>query len=342
VEYQVISKKDLKDWIYGLCKDYIIFAPVKGEEGIVFNEIKSIDEIYFKSTNSKKSPKGICFPQMEKLFSFSKEDKIELFPIEVKIKKRIIFGIRPCDAMAFSALDKVFISQEYKDTYYIGKRENTLMIGIACTEPETICFCTTIGGDPASKEGIDVLLIDIGDEYFVEVLTNKGKSLVNGISYFKKANDNHIKLKEEKINKAREKVKYIDITGLKEKLDESFDLPFWDRIYEKCIGCGICTFLCPTCHCFDIVDEGGKDQGERIRIWDSCQFPLFTKHASGVNPRPTGKERLRQRILHKFKYFVENYNMFGCVGCGRCVKYCPVNLDIREILKSLAGNGEIK
>jgi ferredoxin len=125
--------------------------------------------------------------------------------------------------------------------------------------------------------------------------------------------------------------------GLPEKLTHLFDHPVWERIHETCIGCGTCTYLCPTCHCFDISDEKfGSDQA-RVRLWDSCMYTLFTLHASGHNPRPTGKERMRQRVMHKFNYTVKNWGDIFCVGCGRCVRDCPVNLDIREVVNELAG-----
>ena len=127
----------------------------------------------------------------------------------------------------------------------------------------------------------------------------------------------------------------LNIAQIKKALDRDFDNPLWETIHEKCLGCGVCTFLCPTCHCFDILDEGDSTQGERIRIWDSCMFPLFTLHASGANPRPGGKERMRQRVMHKFSYFLDNHEQPSCTGCGRCIRFCPVNLDIREVLGAI-------
>ncbi|MDY6862222.1 MAG: 4Fe-4S dicluster domain-containing protein [Thermodesulfobacteriota bacterium] len=340
MEEQVIEKKDIKSWIEGLFADYEVYAPVLDEKkGKVYKKVESTEDINLEFLNSKNSPKDIYFPQTERLFSFSRKDEMGLIPPHMDDKKKIVFGIRPCDAMAFTMLDKVFVSGENNDFYFIKRSENTLTIGIGCIKPDSTCFCKVVGGEPSSEEGLDILLIDTGKEYVAEPVTDKGKSLIEGSSFFKEATPENIRLKEEAITNANEKIQEFDISGLKERLDRGFDLPVWAKIHEKCVGCGICTFLCPTCHCFDILDEEGKEYGERIRIWDSCQFPLFTKHASGANPRPTGKERMRQRIMHKFKYFVENNDIFACVGCGRCVKYCPVNLDIREVLKSLAGDG---
>jgi formate hydrogenlyase subunit 6/NADH:ubiquinone oxidoreductase subunit I len=122
-------------------------------------------------------------------------------------------------------------------------------------------------------------------------------------------------------------------------MDKGFEDPIWNRLTESCIGCGACTYLCPTCHCFDIADEQHHYQGRRIRTWDSCQYPQFTRHASGHNPRPARKHRLRQRFMHKFSYTVEKSGDIYCVGCGRCVVHCPVNLDIREVIRAFSAPG---
>ena len=120
--------------------------------------------------------------------------------------------------------------------------------------------------------------------------------------------------------------------GVSEKLEDSFDSPFWDKIHQTCLACGICTFLCPTCHCFAFDDSRVDSKGERIRLWDCCQYPAFTLEASGHNPRISSRERMRQRIMHKFSYYVKNFGEVACVGCGRCVENCPINLDLREIV----------
>jgi ferredoxin len=135
--------------------------------------------------------------------------------------------------------------------------------------------------------------------------------------------------------KAREKTAAMSFDGLKEKLDRGFDSPLWESISRVCLGCGLCTYQCPTCHCFDITDEKDGQDGTRIRAWDSCQYALFTHHASGHNPRPEKVQRMRQRILHKFQFTVDNFDEVFCVGCGRCVQNCPVNLDVREALRTL-------
>jgi ferredoxin len=243
--------------------------------------------------------------------------------------------------MSFTLLDKVF-GGDFKDPYYLNRRANTVLVSIGCTTPRASCFCNSVGGGPFSTEGSDLLLIDIGDEYVVQIVSDKGAKLLD-----KKGFEDTGK---EKLDLAAGVIKTAEASmgpgvkteGLKEKLDSIFDDPVWQQLTEKCLGCGICTYLCPTCHCFDIVDETIGSGGERVRLWDSCQFPLFTLQASGANPRPTGKERFRQRMMHKFSYLLDSCDQIGCVGCGRCITECPVNLDIRQVLNSIAQLESVK
>jgi ferredoxin len=180
-----------------------------------------------------------------------------------------------------------------------------------------------------------LLLTDLGDRYLVETITGRGEALIASSHLFRPATEADSTRKAEIAARAEEMISGPSVEEVKEKLDVVYEDPFWDELHQKCLGCGACTYLCPTCHCFDIVDEGDSVQGRRVRNWDTCQFALFTYHTSGHNPRPTGKERMRQRVMHKFGYFVENLNEIACVGCGRCVRDCPVNLDIRATIEAI-------
>jgi ferredoxin len=217
------------------------------------------------------------------------------------------------------------------------------VVSEACTHPDPSCFCLALGGGPCSQEGSDLLLLDLGDRYLVEAASEKGRLLLEHES-FEGADEESIGNAENMKQTAEFQMQPpavwdgVAAEGMEERLEALFDDPAWNDLTESCLSCGICTYLCPTCHCFDISDEAGPGTGERIRTWDSCQFPLFTRQASGHNPRPSAKERFRQRIMHKFSHLPKNVNMTGCVGCGRCVTECPVNLDFREVLLALSKN----
>jgi sulfhydrogenase subunit beta (sulfur reductase) len=183
-------------------------------------------------------------------------------------------------------------------------------------------------------EGSDLLLTPVEGAYHVQIVTERGKALVAKYEQFfgasDQAHDREVVLFEEN---ARKKIQELDLTGLHEKLE--FEDSVWETLAPQCIDCGICTFLCPTCHCFDIQDEGSAVEGERVRLWDACTFYNYTKAHAG-QPRPTHYRRYRQRIMHKFRYYPENFGRTLCVGCGRCIEYCPVSIDLRQILRRAA------
>lgn len=348
---KIIEKKKVKKILSALSESYKILVP--GQENGVsrFCEFDSDKEISWDYGNTLIPAKEILFPQNEVLFSFTVSgesnpdnrtpttESRESNP-EPRTPKTVIFGVLPCDARAITFLDKVFIPTNPTnpiDPYYLSRRNAAVIITLACSRPGIACFCTSVGGNPGGEEGSDIIMYDLGEKILIKTVTEKGEKLLEkAAGDLTEAGQADIDTKESIMKSAGEKVSVqVNTSELKKRVEQSFDADFWDTLHKKCLGCGVCTYLCPTCHCFDITDETGKDTGCRIRCWDSCQFPLFTLHASGHNPRPTYKERMRQRIMHKFNYCPENFEDTFCVGCGRCVLNCPVNLDIREILKTI-------
>ncbi|NLI69635.1 MAG: 4Fe-4S binding protein [Firmicutes bacterium] len=287
-----------------------------------------------KRHNTTVPPKSVVFPQTETMFSFELGQQEVTVPEGVQ--EMVVLGIRPCDARAMSIVDSLF-SWDYDDGYYQDKRNQTLLIGLACNEPCVNCFCTSVGGGPASTEGLDVLMVDLGDRYLLREISEKGKEILgsNGdllsdaTAEDRSAADALTRAAEEKIGRS------IEIEGIAEGLPELWEDQLWKDISNACISCGTCTFLCPTCHCFDIQDEVEMEEGRRCRMWDSCMFAEYTLHTSGHNPRPTTRERTRNRINHKYYYYVSKFGKTACVGCGRCIEYCPANIDILDILSKV-------
>jgi sulfhydrogenase subunit beta (sulfur reductase) len=336
MKVKVLDRDRLSRLIDLLLEKYRVFAPVKRGRLLRFQEISSGKEACLDFQNTKQPPKEVFFPQTEILFTYKKNEKGVEVGEPPSDGERVLFGIRPCDARGLVLFDKFFSSGEHKDPPYLDKREETAVVGLACNRPLSTCFCTSVGGSPFGKEGLDLLLVDLGDRYLVEILTERGERLVEKARWLRDASDADLETAERLSRDAESAIKTKLLTeGLSEKLDGMFDDPLWDRIYQKCAGCGVCTYLCPTCWCFDILDEETPTGVKRVRVWDTCQFPLFTKQASGFNPRPSGKERMRQRVMHKFNYFPTDFGEFACVGCGRCVRECSVNLDIREVIKDI-------
>lgn len=333
----IVEKSQLLMLIDDLIKRYKVYAPIEDDGLTCYDEVRSSGEVNLKF-QSKISSKEILVPRCETLFTYKLGDRdVKLEEMKLEDGKAVLFGLPPCEAKGFALIDKPFTSGEFQDIYYLRRRGNITIIGKSCENPRSTCFCTSVGGGPFGKEGLDLLLQDLGDRYLLEVVSEKGEKLIDEIQGYKDATQTDLD-EAQHIAKAAEEIinTKLELQGVEEKLEKMFDDPLWDVIYQKCVGCGICTYLCPTCYCFDIVDETSNFKGKRVRIWDSCQFPLFTLQGSGENPRPTAKERMRQRIMHKFKYYPKDYGENACVGCGRCVRECPVNLDIREILKMIS------
>ena len=343
-EPQVIAKESMPRLLDALLEGYRVLAPTSRDGVTHFGELTSGDVVPIELPNTKRSVKEVLLPRTETLFVFDGEG-VEQAPNTEDLeprKGRVVLGVRPCDAASVPMLDKVFLDGGDEDAYYAARRRNTWFVGLGCNHPASTCFCTSVGGGPFAAEGLDILLSDLGDRYLVRVTSSKGAELLASIAsaptaLLEEATEADVRAGEELARGAAARIPpAVEIVGLQAKLAQVYDdESFWEEIQRGCLGCGVCTYLCPTCHCFDVVDETNGRRGRRARIWDSCQYALFTRHASGHNPRPSGKERMRQRVMHKFRYFVDNYGLTACVGCGRCVRNCPVNMDIRQVLQAI-------
>jgi ferredoxin len=340
MEEKVLMKNEIGKLYIELAEDYNFYAPVKEKGNVLFKKILNPNDILLDFFNSKVPPKEILFPKMELLFEYQINGKeIEIKDRQDLDEKNIILGIRPCDAHALTLMANFFTFHgNCEDEIFIKKRENTILIGIGCNIPKSTCFCTSVGGHPFQKEDLDILLIDLGDKYLVEMISDKGKYFVQKLAWLSKAKKDDVQ-KAKMLSKIAEDsfVEKLDITDIDKTLNPNFNNPIWAEISDVCMGCGTCSFFCPTCTCFDVIDEKDNynSRGRRIRIWDTCQFCLYTLHTSGHNPRNSCIERCRNRIMHKFSYYPQNYNLLGCVGCGRCIQLCPVNNDIRVIINKL-------
>lgn len=278
-------------------------------------------------SNTLLPPKDNLFPQMEKMYKFRVQGlAAEIENLDEAPQSQILFGVRPCDVKSIVCMDHVFLTKKFVDQFYKSKRDNTIIVALGCVKPGKTCFCTSVGINPGQAPTADIMMYDLGDDYGYEAQTDKGRAFIGAFDA----------LASESSKNAPATGGFtlvVDAFDITEKLQKMFNHPMWADISRKCLGCGACTYLCPTCHCFDINGETRGDQGIKFRCWDSCMFPEYTLMASGHNPRPTRKERVRNRFLHKLQYFKERYGELLCVGCGRCLAKCPVNMDITKIIK---------
>ncbi len=337
-----INKKSMGELLNQWSQEFSVFVPSKDEGIAKMAKWTGKDTSFIDWYRNTVIPaKANFLPAMEEMFSFHKDK--EGYHIELPASdehKQLIFGIRPCDANALAILDMTF-REAYEDPYYLSKRENTVLVGLACTNPCDSCFCTSLGISPAESNDVDLMLVDIGDEFLIEEVTDKGRALTASTSGLEEATEaNETEAKEVKEASYHKVTRMIDKEGIAEKLLEAFEnQDYWEKVAAKCISCGICTLLCPTCYCFDINDELVKNEGARFRSWDSCGFSLYTKMPM-ENPREEKWRRVRQRVCHKYEFYPMTFGVIACTGCGRCIRLCPVNWDITQTLDKLPAKVE--
>ncbi|MGF7185112.1 ferredoxin [Desulfitispora alkaliphila] len=324
---KAINKSKLNDLLKVLAKEGKLIVPQEVEGVTKFAEYTDGIQLMLDK-NTLLSPKDTVFPQTETMYNFTVNNlKNSIEEVAATGEKQIVFGVRPCDMKSIRLLDLVFLTKGFEDKFYKSKRENTVFISLGCEKAEPSCFCDKMQVNPQVEEGADLALINCGDEYGVEAKTDKGEELLKQL----KGLLTDAKGEPKKVEGFSLDV--VSVDGVKERLQKMFEHPIWDDVYRKCIGCGTCTYLCPTCHCFDVQGKKVGKSGENYRCWDSCMFSDYALMAGGHDPRPTGKERVRQRFMHKLRYFPERYDdELMCVGCGRCLKKCPVNVDITKLI----------
>ncbi|MBQ8297788.1 MAG: 4Fe-4S dicluster domain-containing protein [Ruminococcus sp.] len=321
-----------------VAQNQALYIPSDNKDGAAEYTRWSEGVKYSNALNTLRSAKDFFFPQTEDLVDFKMSGKnIEIIDIRKETEDFVIFGVRACDAKSFFILDNVYLSEPV-DSYYKNRREHATVITMACSKPSETCFCSAFGID-ATQPGGDVECASDGTSFFFEAKTEKGKAFIDSVSSLLSDGDT-AELDNAKA-KTKEILAKLPLAELStesfgaDKLTELFNSDKWAGLSESCLACGTCTFVCPTCQCYDIKDFDTGHGIKRYRCWDSCMYSDFTKMAHG-NPRLTQLERFRQRFMHKLVYYPANYDgVFGCVGCGRCLAKCPISMNIVKVMKAL-------
>jgi formate hydrogenlyase subunit 6/NADH:ubiquinone oxidoreductase subunit I len=330
-----LVRKDSLEKLFDILKQNskTIYAPASKNGKVSFMEADSFSGITTNYIQTTQSSKEVAFPRTEMILDYTRnKEGMSVKGIDLKdIPEIVLWGVRPCDAMGIGELSAIF-NWDYKDEIYNNRLSHVTVFGFSCSKADEYCFCTSAGGNPGDTSGSDILFTQLGDggDYLAEVLTDKGSAVISlAAGLFEKAGE----IKKEKFL-AEVPVRF-NREEISKKLEKSFESEQWVEQSLKCLGCGACAYVCPTCACFDMQDEAHGKSGSRVRCWDSCGFSLFTLHTSGHNPRDVQSQRWRQRIMHKFSYMPDRLSVYGCTGCGRCSRACPADMNILDQLISI-------
>ncbi|MBM3699874.1 MAG: hypothetical protein FJW68_03010 [Actinobacteria bacterium] len=362
---EFIDKKNIDTWLDNVSGKYEVFLPVRDMENAVIEFLNYKD---FKRTGSQQeasgkkrfeaeykekttmSPKHLFFPATEKLFDFEyikdiknpQKTGLELTTAEKEdcYPGKVLFGLKPCDADGIARLDKVFNEGYKEDNYYHNKRKGSILVSIGCKEIFPDCFCTLVGGNPFNFENADIGMIEVSHGYAIVKISENAEDLINFSRQYLSKDFKAAAIEEEienLVNSSSKKIiQYWDKTSpddMAAVMDKSINTGVWDVITSKCISCGACTYVCPTCFCFNLRDEQKNLKGQRYRCWDYCMNNSYTLEASGHNPRADKSQRYKNKVNCKYNYNIKRNKKIYCVGCGRCIEICPVSMDIREAVK---------
>ena len=341
-----IAKAKLNELYAKISESMGLFLPIKRAGEVNYAVWGEGKEVSLETLKTVKSPKNAFFPDSENLMKFKTEGKnIEIIDVRKDYKEEkpfVLFGVKACDYKAIEVLDRVFLADPV-DSYYQARREATTIVTLACSKPEESCFCKVFGIDATAPCGDVTTWLDENYLYW-QANTEKGEALTALVAdLLEEGGEESVATQQEATKATLEKLPFsaLDLSRFKpENLNDLFNDPAWEEMSEACLGCGTCTFVCPTCQCFDIRDFKTSEGVLRYRCWDSCMYSDFTLMAHG-NSRTTQMQRFRQRFMHKLVYYPsQNDGLYSCVGCGRCVNKCPQHLNIVKVIKTLGGKND--
>jgi len=338
VKYAVLNRKDLGRWLEHLGKKARLYAPHKKENQFVFKRVTDVSKVTLNYIPTILPPKKYYFPQKEKLLKFTANPFKTAKAID-KFEKFILFGVHTCDIAGIQCMDVVF--REYpEDPNYLNRKETMTIIGIECLKCcDKYANCGSME-TYISRGGYDLMMIELNGDFILHVNSEKGEELINGLSYIRAARNEEVAALEKERKESKEIFKQEftgDLKEVKKAFDGGFSSAVWQDVGRRCVACGNCTAVCPTCYCFDIIDQMELDlnEGLRYRMWNSCQMDDFAKVASGEDFRKGRDARQRHRYYRKFKYSMDKFKRFFCVGCGRCTRTCMAGISLTETVNSL-------
>ena len=345
--FRVFRKTELPKLFSALAARHEVIGPVetgrdrRGEPIYAFERVTDFSALRLSYSTTKLPAKRYFLPFQEDLATFRVQRGDWTKTVDYNVDRpRVFFGLHACDINALNKLDKVLTGGDHPMPYYAAKRRNMFIVGIDC-EPQPQCFCRSMGADTA-LQGFDLFLTDIGDRYFAEILSNNAYNLLRGVHTTEPGEDEHVLYRRAVASKNEKYVAHVDTTDLAKILDMEFDSSVWKAWGEKCLGCGACAAVCPTCYCYGVEETVNIDLAgaRKTKTLYSCNLVDFARVAGGHNFRPERHDRLKYRYYHKHRGFMEAYEESLCTGCGRCGETCLAGINVPEVIASVRNEGE--
>ena len=334
---EAVFTSDLKPMLDAVSQQMELYVPKKSGEFYVFSKYDPSAGQTVEFNNIR-----ACTPVKD--FLFPVRELAAIYPGSIdpqQVKPFAIFGLKDCDLRSIEVLDKVFIEDDFKDPFYVKRREKMFIIASDCFEPGESCFCNVMSGKPFAGKGFDLNISQVQGGFIVETGSEKGGEFVKKHSnLFKTLPENALNEREKNRNETEKRLaeQNADMKfdcPVREIFDNSEDSEVYDVEAKTCVECQACTRICPTCHCFYLYDTKQKEYFAKMKMWDSCMRWAYAEVAGGANPRKVLGDRIKHRLMHKFVYFLDRYGLEMCIGCGRCVDAEAGKVDIREIIKKL-------
>ena len=359
----VVGREEIGKLIEALVRrGYEVIGPVVRDGAIIYDRIEGLadlpagwtdeqeagqyrlrrrdDEALFGYAVGPHSWKKYLYPAEVRLWAAERQDgAFRILGQNDRPKRRYaFFGVRSCDVASIAILDRILLHDLFRDLVYDGRRDGNFVVAVQCTQASATCFCASMGTGPRSRGGFDLALTELSDGFVVEVGSDAGAEILAELKSTEATVEAQQEAQARIESSAAQQVRRLDTNGIKELLYENFEHPRWDNVAERCLTCANCTMVCPTCFCTtidDVTDVTG-DHAERWRRWDSC-FTLGHSYIHGGSVRASGKARYRQWLTHKVASWIDQFGTSGCVGCGRCITWCPVGIDITEEVQAIRG-----
>lgn len=358
-----MPKAKLEDLIALLWREeFKVLGPVARDGSVTFDEVRRVSDLpvgvrdsqepgryrlgpgnageVFGVVNGAGSLKPFFFAPEETLLELQLKQRTFTVSEVLPAAPRLAFiGVRACDLAALAIQDRIFLHDRFRDTHYAARRKDALLIAINCTRSAATCFCVSMGTGPEAASGFDLSLTEMEDHFVVRSGSKAGDTIVEKIK-LTPASEEQVAAAGARIRQcATGMQRHMDISDLPRLLYEEAENPRWNDVASRCLSCTNCTMVCPTCFCHTVVDvqEIDGNMSQRVRKWDSC-FSLEHAHIYGINFRPRIHQRYRQWLTHKLASWIDQFGTSGCVGCGRCITWCPVGIDLTEEVAAIRAN----